>query len=72
MVAMRITSVAEAIEILGGPTATARMVGRRAQSAVNWRAANRFPANTILILKDELAKRKAEAPSALWGVKEPA
>jgi hypothetical protein len=69
---MRITSVREAIEILGGPTATARMVGRSPQSAVNWRAANRFPANTILILKDELAKRKAEAPSSLWGVKEPA
>jgi hypothetical protein len=69
---MRITSVREAIEILGGPTAVGRMVGRSPQSAVNWRAADRFPANTILILKDELAKRKVEAPSALWGVKEPA
>jgi hypothetical protein len=69
---MRITSVREAIEILGGPTAVGRMVGRSPQSAVNWRAADRFPANTFLVIKGELAKRKIEAPASLWDMKEPA
>lgn len=65
-------TVKEAIEILGGPTATGRLVGRTAQSAVNWRAVNKFPANTFLILRSALADRDIEAPPSLWGIKEPA
>jgi hypothetical protein len=65
-------TVREAIEALGGPTAAGRLVGRTAQSAVNWRLVNKFPANTYEILKRELADRNIEAPMSLWGMKEPA
>jgi hypothetical protein len=64
-------TVKDAIEILGGPTKTGRLVERTAQCAGNWRRKNKFPANTYEILKRELEDRNIEAPMSLWGMKEP-
>ncbi len=70
---MKVLSTAsEIIDALDGPTATGRLVGRSAQSAVNWRAANRLPADTYLILQTELRERGFEAPASLWNMLEAA
>ncbi len=58
----------EVIEALGGPTRVGQLVGRSVQSAVNWRAANRFPANTFPALTDALAEHGYEAPRSLWRI----
>lgn len=64
-------SVDEAIEVLGGLTKAAAFVGRRAQHAYNWRAADRFPAKTFPVLQKELENRGCIASSELWGIKAP-
>ena len=66
-----LTTVAEVIEQLGGPTAVGRIAGRSAQSVVNWRAAEKFPADTFLILDAALKQRDLSAPPSLWGMLEP-
>lgn len=64
-------TVAAIVEELGGPTATGKIVGRSAQSAWNWRAANKLPADTFLVLQAELRERGKTAPPSLWGIVEP-
>lgn len=66
-----LATAAEVIEQLGGPTAIGRLVGRSAQSAVNWRTAGRLPSDTFLILQAELRSRDMSAPPAVWGILEP-
>lgn len=71
MQAKVLTTASEVIEELGGPAAAGRMVGRSVQSAVNWRAANRFPADTFLIFQAELRERDMTAPPSIWGIRQP-
>jgi hypothetical protein len=66
-----VETVADAIAKLGGPTATGKLVGRSAQSVVNWRAANKFPGDTYLILSAALEDRGLRAPPSMWGLIEP-
>ncbi len=65
-----LSTAAEVIEALDGPTATGRLVGRSVQSVVNWRAANRLPADTYLILNAALEERGYTAPGSLWNMVE--
>ncbi len=67
-----VLDVADVIETLGGPTAVGKLVGRSPQSVVNWRAANRIPPDTFLILQAELRSLGKVAPPALWGMREQA
>ncbi|HEX5424878.1 MAG TPA: hypothetical protein VFW94_15125 [Candidatus Acidoferrales bacterium] len=61
----------EVIDALGGTAATARLTGKNPQHVSNWRAAERLPAETFLILQDELRARDLIAPPSLWGIREP-
>jgi hypothetical protein len=63
-------SAEEVIKRLGGPTAVGRIVGRSVQSVVNWRIANKLPADTFLILQAELRDRNLQAPPSIWGIRE--
>lgn len=59
----------DVIDALGGTAATARLTGRKDQHVSNWRAAGRLPADTFLILQDELRKIGKSANSMVWGIK---
>ena len=63
-----VTTVKEVIDVLGGPTAVARMTGRKPQHVVNWRATGRFPATTFLSLSKALQGYGKTAPTELWGM----
>lgn len=65
-----LTTATAVIDELGGTTAVAKLVGKTPQSVTNWRAANRLPAETFLVLSAALKKLKREAPSSLWGIRE--
>jgi hypothetical protein len=63
----------EVIEELGGTAATARLTGRRYKQAVsNWKATDKLPTDTFLILRGALEEKGLTAPAKLWGMKEPA
>lgn len=66
-----LTEVGAVVDKLGGSTATAYLTGRRVQHVSNWRAAKRFPPDTFLIMRAELAKRGCTAPPSLWSIREP-
>jgi len=59
------------IDALGGTAAVAKLSERSMQSVTNWRAANRLPADTYLLLQAALKRRRLNAPAALWGIREP-
>lgn len=61
-------TASDVVDVLGGSTKAAAMVGRRVQHATNWRAAGRFPPNTFLIFQRELKRRGYYAPPSLWGI----
>lgn len=61
----------EVIDALGGTAATARKTGRKDQHVSNWRAAGRLPADTFLILSEELKTVECCAPPRVWGIREP-
>lgn len=68
---MELKTVDDIIEKLGGPTALAKLTGRKAQHVNNWRVAKRLPANTFLVLRKELEARELSAPAELWGITQP-
>lgn len=56
------------VDVLGGPTALAHMVGKKASSIWNWQhRLGRFPARYYKGMIDELAARGFTAPQHLWG-----
>lgn len=59
------------IDALGGTAAVATLTGKSLQEISNARARNRLPPSTILVLRDELARRRCFAPASLWGALEP-
>lgn len=67
-----LSTAGDVIQKLGGPTIVGRMVGRSVQSVVNWRNANKLPADTFLILQAELRERELAAPPSIWGIREQA
>jgi len=56
------------IDALGGTGATARLVGKTPQHVSNWRADNRLPSYTFLVLTAALKERSHTAPPSLWGI----
>jgi hypothetical protein len=71
MEARHLTTAEDVIRTLGKPTQVGRLVGRSAQSVVNWRRAKRLPADTFLVLSKELEQRGYTAAPSVWGIMEP-
>jgi hypothetical protein len=61
----------EIIDALGGTSAVADLTGSSATAVSNWRAVNRLPSNTYLVIKDALARLGRAAPDHLWSMREP-
>lgn len=61
----------DVIDVIGGTGATARLNGRKSNHVVNWRNAGRFPADTYLVMKQQIEAQGFTAPASLWGIREP-
>jgi hypothetical protein len=66
-----VSTPSEAINALGGTVAVARLTGKSPQSVTNYRQAKRFPSDIYLIMKTALRIKGYDAPSTLWGIREP-
>jgi hypothetical protein len=66
-----LVTASQVIDALGGTTKVAKLCDRSPQSVTNWRAANRLPADTFLVISEELVRIGQTAPPSLWGIKEP-
>ena len=64
-------SATDVIDVLGGTRATARFTGRRDQAVSNWRANGRLPADTYLVITQELGRLGYYARASLWGMHDP-
>ena len=62
-------SATEIINALGGTSAVARLTKSSSKAVSNWKAANRLPANTYLVIKDALTRTGHQAPDHLWGMR---
>lgn len=68
-----ISSVAELVIELGGPTKAADVLGGATpQKVVNWRASGKLPARFHIMHSKQLAERGLSAPPSLWGLIEEA
>ena len=57
----------EIVDVLGGPTLTARLAGGNKVQAVGvWRKRNKFPCKYHLVMKAALETLCFTAPSELW------
>jgi hypothetical protein len=62
----------DVIEALGGVPATARLTGRKDGRVVsNWKVRKRLPADTFLIVSDELKRLGKNASPSVWGITAP-
>jgi hypothetical protein len=62
------TSVREVVSTLGGARKVASIFDRHENAVWNWVSANRFPANTYIVLTKALAEVPATAPDDLWAM----
>lgn len=61
----------EVIDALGGTGATARLTNRKYDQAVsNWRKSGRLPADTFVVISNELKKMGLRADPSIWGMVE--
>jgi len=60
----------DVIAALGGPTKTARLLGREPNVVCNWLKRG-FPAETYLIFLHHLRQRRLSAPPHLWNMQLP-
>lgn len=67
---IHIQTASQIIDALGGNAAVAKLTSTTAKAVSNWRAYDRFPANTYLLLKSELVKLGHSAPDRLWSMRE--
>ena len=56
------------IDALGGHKPLQALTGRGRTAIVNWKAREKFPADTYLILQEALRTRRLTAPPSLWGM----
>jgi hypothetical protein len=63
----QIASVEKLIEELGGPSATAKLLGTSPQNVVNWRNAKKIPARFHRAHKAKLRERRITVSDDLWG-----
>lgn len=64
-------SVSDVIQVLGGPSAVARLTGRSNSAPTNWKADGKFPPATFIRLSAELERLGCHASPSLWGMDEP-
>jgi len=63
---INIINVEDVIDALNGNAAVAELTDSSMNSVYNWRAANKFPADTYLLIQSELKARGRVAPDKLW------
>ena len=63
------TKTSTIINALGGTVAVAKMFKINPTTVSYWKSHNYFPANSYLMLKDVLAKRRIQAPDRLWAMR---
>lgn len=68
---MLIKSATEIIDALGGNIAVGRLTSSSAKAVSNWRAFDRLPPNTYLLVKEALAALGHTAPDHLWSMRLP-
>ena len=66
----KITTVA-VVDALGGTHAVVRLFKTSSRVVYNWRRNGKFPANTYVVLQQELKRRKLQAPDTLWAMRFP-
>jgi hypothetical protein len=71
MIKLKLTTAEAVVDALGGVLAVAEMTGTKRSGVYNWLAAGRFPADTYLLLRDELKARNMSAPNYLWPMRQP-
>jgi hypothetical protein len=64
-------STSEIIDLLGGNHEVAHLTSRTSNAVSNWRGFGRFPANTFILIRDEMRRRGYSAPESLWVWQEP-
>jgi hypothetical protein len=69
---VKLQSTTAIIDALGGNAAVAKMLTVTSAAISNWRAADRFPSNTYLILTEALARKDYVAPDKLWAMRKKA
>jgi hypothetical protein len=65
-------SATEIVDALGGNVVVAQITSTTPKAVSNWRAADKFPSNTYVVLRNALALHKIVAPTALWSMRRPA
>jgi len=68
---MHITNVEDVIDALGGNELVAELTSNTITAIYNWRANGKFPADTYLLIQDELKSRGRNAPNHLWPIRQP-
>jgi hypothetical protein len=63
---VRLTTVADVLNALGGNAPAAAKLGVKYNSVTNWRTAGIFPANTFVLIQRELGALGYEATGNLW------
>lgn len=61
-----LSSATEVMDALGGTLPVAELTGRKYSAAFNWRAFNRFPPDTFVVMSEALALIGKSAPASLW------
>jgi hypothetical protein len=69
---MVLNTASEIIETLGGVKAVSQLTGSTYAAVWNWKAFQKFPPRTFVILNDALRKQGHDAPARLWGMTEDA
>jgi hypothetical protein len=68
----RLDTTAEVIEALGGIPSLAELADASITGVYNWRANDRFPADTYLLIQNELWELHGQtAPDRLWPMRQP-
>ena len=68
----QLKSVPRIIKALGGPAAVQEITSASGAVVSNWKNTGFFPANTYVVLQDELRKNKLNAPDVLWKMRKAA
>jgi DNA-binding transcriptional regulator YdaS (Cro superfamily) len=66
-----ILTPSDVIDALGGTSAVAALTGRKPSSVSTWKARNKLPAETYVVMMDALKGKGKVAPMALWGMDQP-
>jgi hypothetical protein len=67
---MLLSTAAEIIEKLGGISTVGTLTNSGYRAVWNWKASNKFPARTFVVIDYELRKQGHIAPTSLWGMAE--